>query len=387
MSGRQLRKDCRRFQNSILGNVCRGICFFSCLFCFLFPYTAQSNPAIPSPGEFQGKKLIVGTKLAPPFAFKDQAGNWEGISIELWKTLAAELKIDYDFKEYDLKGLLDAVETGSIDAAVAALSITAEREKQFDFTHPFHHSGLGIAVLQTQKNSWVAVFNRFFSVDFLRIVLALALLLLIVGLLIWFFERTKNLEQFGGSTLEGVGSGFWWSAVTMTTVGYGDKSPRTIGGRLVGLVWMFMAIIIISSFTAAITSTLTVHKIRSHVRGPDDLQQVMVGSMKDSTSAAYLASHQISFKDYPSVVDALKGLVTGDVDAVVYDAPMLRYLAATEMRDKVSVLHTIFENQQYGIGLPAGSRLREQINQRVPAIIAQEKWQGLLFHYLGKPAS
>ncbi len=107
-----------------------------------------------------------------------------------------------------------------------------------DFTHPFHTSGLGIAVLQGKKSSWLAVFNRFFSLEFLRVVLALALLLLFVGLLVWFFEKKKNQEQFGGSALAGVGSGFWWSAVTMTTVRYGDKAPKTFGGRIIGLVWI-----------------------------------------------------------------------------------------------------------------------------------------------------
>lgn len=369
--------------------LCRHLIPTLCLFFFVFylmlPQGAGAEPGSPGPRGFQGKKLIVGTKEAPPFSFKDPAGKWKGISIELWDTLAQELNLSYEFKEYDLKGLLTAIEDRSIDAAVAALTITAEREKRFDFTHPFHTSGLGIAVIQTRKNSWQAVFNRFFSLDFLKIVLTLALLLLAVGLLVWFFERRKNQDQFGGGTLAGIGSGFWWSAVTMTTVGYGDKSPQTIGGRLVGLIWMFMAIIIISSFTAAITSTLTVNQIRSPVRGPEDLHRVSVGSMDHSTSATYLDAHHISFQDYPSVEKALQGLVAGEVDAVVYDKPMLRYLAARDLQSKVHVLAAIFGKQQYGIGLPTASALRERLNQKIPEIIGEEKWQDVLFHYLGEP--
>ncbi|WP_320044731.1 ion channel [uncultured Desulfobacter sp.] len=74
--------------------------------------------------------------------------------------------------------------------------------------------------------------------DFLEVIFTLFMLLLLVGFLIWFFEKDKNREQFGGSPFSGIGSGFWWSAVTMTTVGYGDKAPRTVAGRFVGLIWM-----------------------------------------------------------------------------------------------------------------------------------------------------
>ena len=120
-------------------------------------------------------------------------------------------------------------------------------------------------------------------------VFALALVLLGVGLLVWWFERRKNPNQFGGNPAKGIGSGFWWSAVTMTTVGYGDKAPLTVGGRLVALVWMFVALIIISSFTAAITSSLTVTQLESAVKGPEDLPKIRVGAIENTTSESYLS--------------------------------------------------------------------------------------------------
>ena len=354
---------------------------------FIFQFivcTVLACPLLANPGV---KKVIVGTNQAPPFSFKDPTGQWTGISISLWKIMAEELGIESVFKEYDLPGLLAAVESKSIDAAVAALTITAEREKRFDFNHPFHTSGLGIAVLQIKRNPWMEVFHRFFSWEFLRVVLALALLLFCVGLLVWFLERKENQEQFGGSAIAGLGSGFWWFAVTMTTVGYGDKAPKSFGGRLIGIVWMFVAIVIISSFTAAITSTLTLNKIQSRVRGPQDLHRANIGSLKHSSSASYLDNNQIPFQDYASVNEALNGLLKGEIDAVVYDMPILRFLVAAEKTARLQVLGTRFERQQYGIGLPTGSPLREQINQLIPAILRRNEWQGILFRYLGESAS
>jgi polar amino acid transport system substrate-binding protein len=78
------------------------------------------------------KRLIVGTKVAPPFAMKNPDGTWSGISIDLWRAIANELNYSFKLRELDLQGLLDEVGTGKIDAAVAALTITAERERSID---------------------------------------------------------------------------------------------------------------------------------------------------------------------------------------------------------------------------------------------------------------
>ena len=113
----------------------------------------------------------------------------------------------------------------------------------------------------------MAIIKQIFSWTVLKIILASLLLLLLVGLAMWRLERKRNPEQFGGTTIEGIASGFWFSAVTMTTVGYGDKHPKTLGGRLVALFWMFVSVILVSVFTATITSLLTVKQLVPSIRG------------------------------------------------------------------------------------------------------------------------
>jgi ABC-type amino acid transport substrate-binding protein len=330
------------------------------------------------------RTLIVGTKEAPPFAMKNPKGNWTGISIDLWDKIATELDIPFTFKEMDLRGLLDGVANGSLDAAVAALTVTKEREQLFDFSHPYYVTGLGIAVALRNKSPWLAVFKRFFSAKFLGIVVSLIFLLLALSSLIWWFEHKRNPQQFGSSLSEGIRSGFWWSVVTMTTVGYGDKSPVTTGGRVVAIIWMFVAVIIISSFTATITSTLTVSKLESPVHGPNDLPEVIVGTVAQTTSEAYLRDRRLSFSSFETATEGLRSLNEGRIEAFVYDEPMLRYLVNKDFKGDLAVLDTTFERQYYGIALAQGSRLRESINYVLLEKIRATEWQDTLYKYLGK---
>lgn len=325
--------------------------------------------------------LVIGTKQAPPFSMKNAEGVWEGISVELWNKIAQDNGFLFEFREAELADLLEKVAAGELDACVAAITVTAEREGIVDFTQPFFLSGLAIAVRENGSN-WERVIQGFFSSGFLRIVAILSLVLFVSGFLVWFFERIKNPEQFGGSPARGIGHGFWWAAVTMTTVGYGDKAPKTFGGRMVALVWMFASLVIISGFTAAITTALTVGSLNVPVKGPHDLHAVRTGTVSGSTSMQYLAEEYISFREFETIHDALKALQSGRIDAVVYDEPIMRYMTASGGFRGVRVLEQSFRHEYYAIALPPGSPLTEKVNLSLLHYTASKQWRLVLFKYL-----
>lgn len=327
--------------------------------------------------------LIVAVKPAPPFVIKNPDGSFSGISIALWENIANELQLDFRYRETDLKTLLDGVAQGRFGAGVGAITVTAERETRMDFSQPFFTSGLGIAVASSESPGWWLVARRFLSAEFLTAALALIAILLLAGLLVWFFERHQNEEQFGGKTGQGIAAGFWWAAVTMTTVGYGDKSPQTLGGRLVGVVWMFTAIIIISSFTASIASSLTAGKLTARINGPEDLANARVASLPDSTSAAYLQGNSVGFNAFDGLPAALDALAAGNVDAVVYDAPLLHYYIQQRDDDGLMVLPGMFERQDYAFALPEDSPLQEAVNRQLLVLTSEPAWENMLSRYLG----
>ena len=330
-----------------------------------------------------GRTLIVGTKEVPPFAMKNSEGTWTGVSIDLWQQIASELSLSFEFRELDLQGLIDGVADGSLDAAVAALSITAEREEICDFSHPYYVTGLGIAIAPKHKTPWLVVLKKLFSRHYLKVVSGLCVLLLALGTIIWRFEHKRNPEQFGGGTAAGIGSGFWWSAVTMTTVGYGDKAPITLGGRVVAFIWMLLAIIIVSVFTATITSSLTVAHLDVSVKGPQDLPKVRVGAIANTTGETYLQDNLISSTSYKTALEGLRAIKAGAIEALVYDSPILRYLIHDGFQGELEVLPHIFHREDYGIALPKGSSLREPINRVLLEKIHGHEWQDIVHQYLG----
>lgn len=327
--------------------------------------------------------LTVGVKVAPPFVIDDGNHHYHGLAIDLWQEVAADHGWNYRFQPYDLDGLLDAVSDGTVDVGLGAITATAARQQRMDFSHILTSSGLGIAVRDEQREGWLAVVQGLVSPAFLKVIGTLSLLLLVIGVLMWLFERRHNPEQFGNGRARGIFSGFWWAMVTMTTVGYGDVAPRTVPGRLIGMVWMLTALMVVSFFTASITSALTVGQLSMRVRNVDDLASLRVASVPGSTSAAWMTSHQLPMAAADSVDEALTRLAAGKVDAVVYDAPLLRYDIRQHFAGRLRVLPLVLARQDYAFALPRNSPLRTDINSSLLRRINRSDWRDRVERYIG----
>lgn len=333
-------------------------------------------------GLAQTEPLTVAVKDAPPFVIPQGDGSFTGISIDLWELLAEDLDLEYSFVEYDLPGLLAAVEAGEVDAGIAAITVTRERESVLDFSHPYFETGLSIAVSQNQGGLLAGV-QSIFSQELLLAVLSLAALLLVIGLLIYLLERKANPEEFGGGLLRGVGEGFWWAAVTMTTVGYGDRSPKTHGGRVLGLIWMFSSLIILGGFIAAFTAALT-FQVGSRVETLDDLRGLNVGVLAVSATEAFLETERIDSSPYDTVEAALEAVDAGELDAVVHDDGILQYLVNEQFAGQLEILPRLYDRQFYAAALPPESELRESLNRDLIALLRSPEWQEVLTRYLGE---
>jgi polar amino acid transport system substrate-binding protein len=351
---------------------------------------ASQEPALPPTGA--RTHLVVGLIHSPPFCIRGENSSWSGISVELWQWIAADLGIDTEFRESTITGLFDDLAPGRpLDLSIGALTITAEREDRLDFSESFYLSGLAVAVKSVPSaGGFLGWLERVFVWNFWRIVAALLASLALVSLMIWALEHKSNPKEFGGDgkAHRGIGSALWWSAVTMTTVGYGDIAPRSPAGRMVAIAWMFASLLLVSWFTASMASILTAERLDAGagaftVRGPDDLRRLHVGVIAGTSSEDYLTRRQIDFLRLTQK-ELFDALLSGRVQAVLADAPTLRYLARSEAYvGKVTVLPQIFQAEPYGIALRDGSPWRKPIDRALLHRLEAPAWRDLLYRYLG----
>jgi polar amino acid transport system substrate-binding protein len=329
----------------------------------------------------QPVQLRIGMKESAPFTMKDADGNWVGISAELWQQIAQDLQLSYEIEERDLKGLLAGVQDGSLDMVVGALTITEEREALFDFSNSFFNTGLSIAARKEQAG-FTTILRSLFNWQLLRVVLLLSAGLIAMSLLVWFFEkRHPHNPQSHQQAVHGVGWSLWWAIITL--IGYEDRQPISFGGRFLAIVWMIASVVGVSILTAVLTSVMTVSRLENSIQGPEDLFRVQVASLEASTSASYLDRQRIVYQRYPSILEGLQAVADGEVDAMVYDQPLLRYLVLNNFKDQLEVLEVSFEPQNYAFALPEGSSQREAINRTILKFTSQDSWRDLQFRYLG----
>lgn len=352
------------------------------VFLLLVATSHTRHAAAQDAAQAEPQKFRVGTKVSPPFALKRIDGTWTGISIELWRHIATDLGIEYEFYEYEIPAIIDKLEAGELDAGVAAISITAQRDERIDFSHSYYATGLGVAVLrQREPNLWRLTQNLMTKRLFV-ILSGLMLLAIVAGVIFWKFERKNNEGLFGGRATKGMSMGIWWATIML--LGHKGVMPSTVVARILAVVVMITSIVAVSALTGVIASAITVAQIGHVVRHPDDLRHFRIATVAASTSVEYLHERHLNYKEAATVELALKSLTTGAADAVVYDLGMLKYQRSNSFAGEIEVLPIRFNEQLYAIGIPPNSPLREDLNRALLKYTASDDWSDVLYRYMGE---
>ena len=327
--------------------------------------------------------LRVAIKPVEPFVLADLKTP-AGYSVDLWTRVAQRAGLPFEFVPMKTTPeILAALKDGTADVAVGAISITADRETAFDFSHSYFESGLQILVNVDASRSGLSAFSGLFKADVLKVIGILVLALLVNSHLLWLMERRRNPDEFPGAYAAGVWESAWWSVCTLITGGCENKSPAGVAGRLVAVVWMAAGVGLFSYITATIASTMTVNTLTSEIRTLSDLRGKSVGTVEGSTAFAYLRKQGIDPVPFPDVAAACEAVAAGRVRAVVYDAPLLRYQMNSHRDARLQLVGAVFDKQDYGFALRPGSPYRKLINRALLSLQEDEvddeldhKWFG-----------
>ncbi len=330
-----------------------------------------------------GTVVRVVTKPLVPFVEIQDDGAVEGFSIDLWDEIASRNGWTTEWVQTETVGdLLDVVAGGGADAGIAGISVTREREELYDFSHPMFDSGLQILARADERRSITELVGGTLGASLLKFFVAVLLIIVISGHVVWLVQRRR--ADVPESYLKGVGHGMWISAATALAGDLAEGAPARPLGRLIAISWILMGVIALAVYTAALTSQLTVDSIDSEISGLADLGDAGVVTVEGSTSDLYLTRIGIEHDNVEAVDDAYALLRNSAADAVVYDAPVLRYFANTPSGAGLALVGSIFNPESYGIAFPVGSDLREQVNRALLDIRSDGTYERLVTRWFGE---
>ena len=197
--------------------------------------------------------------------------------------------------------------------------------------------------------------------------------------------RAERLQTTDATAREpyfpGVFRAMYWAATTLMS--QGDQAPRYWLARALAVLWMFVGIIFIASYTAQLTTTLTVQHIRGAINGPNDLPDKQVATLTGSSAVAYLEQHGVVVREFAQNRNVFQALLDGDADAVVEGSAGLDYYATHGGKDRVKMVGPEFNPNDVGFVFPVDSPLRRRVDGALLAMREDGTYQRIYDRWFG----
>ncbi|XP_041428386.1 glutamate receptor 2 isoform X1 [Xenopus laevis] len=360
----------------------------------------------------ENKTVVVTTILESPYVmFKKNADQFEGndryegycvdLAAEIARHCGFKYKLTivadgkYGARDAETKiwnGMVGELVYGKADIAIAPLTITLVREEVIDFSKPFMSLGISIMIKKPQKSK-PGVFS---FLDPLAYEIWMCIVFAYIGVSVvlflvsrfspyeWHteeFEDGRETQSNDSSNEFGIFNSLWFSLGAFMQQGC-DISPRSLSGRIVGGVWWFFTLIIISSYTANLAAFLTVERMVSPIESAEDLSkqtEIAYGTLDSGSTKEFFRRSKIAVFDKmwtymksaePSVF--VKTTAEGVVRvrkskgkyAYLLESTMNEYIEQRKPCDTMKVGGNL-DSKGYGIATPKQSPLRNAVNLAV----------------------
>ncbi|KAM5192549.1 glutamate receptor 2 isoform 1-T1 [Mantella aurantiaca] len=360
----------------------------------------------------ENKTVIVTTILEAPYVmFKKNADQFEGndryegycvdLATEIARHCGFKYKLTivadgkYGARDAETKiwnGMVGELVYGKADIAIAPLTITLVREEVIDFSKPFMSLGISIMIKKPQKSK-PGVFS---FLDPLAYEIWMCIVFAYIGVSVvlflvsrfspyeWHteeFEDGRETQSNESSNEFGIFNSLWFSLGAFMQQGC-DISPRSLSGRIVGGVWWFFTLIIISSYTANLAAFLTVERMVSPIESAEDLSkqtEIAYGTLDSGSTKEFFRRSKIAVFDKmwtymksaePSVFVKTTAEGVARVRkskgkyAYLLESTMNEYIEQRKPCDTMKVGGNL-DSKGYGIATPKQSPLRNAVNLAV----------------------
>ncbi|XP_051956555.1 glutamate receptor 4 isoform X5 [Xyrauchen texanus] len=361
----------------------------------------------------ENRTVIVTTIMEGPYVMLKK--NWElydgneqyegycvDLAFEIAKHIGIKYKISivpdgkYGARDPETKiwnGMVGELVYGKAEIAVAPLTITLVREEVIDFSKPFMSLGISIMIKKPQKSK-PGVFS---FLDPLAYEIWMCIVFAYIGVSVVLFlvsrfspyewhteepeEGTEGLPSDQPPNEFGIFNSLWFSLGAFMQQGC-DISPRSLSGRIVGGVWWFFTLIIISSYTANLAAFLTVERMVSPIESAEDLAKqtdiaygtLDSGSTKEFFRRSKIAVYEKMWSYMKSAEPTVFTKTTAEGVARVrkskgkyaflLESTMNEYTEQRKPCDTMKVGGNL-DSKGYGVATPKGSQLRTPVNLAV----------------------
>uniref|UniRef100_A0A8C2CWG5 Glutamate receptor n=1 Tax=Cyprinus carpio TaxID=7962 RepID=A0A8C2CWG5_CYPCA len=320
----------------------------------------------------------------------------KGFCIDILKKIAKSVKFTYDLylvtngkhgKKINgtWNGMVGEVVLKNAHMAVGSLTINEERSEVIDFSVPFIETGISVMVSRSNGTVSPSAFLEPFSADVW--IMMFVMLLLVCAIAVFVFEyfspvgynrRLIDGREAGGPSFT-IGKAIWllWGLVFNNSVPV--QNPRGTTSKIMVSVWAFFAVIFLASYTANLAAFMIQEEYVDQVSGlsdkkfqrPNDFSPpfrfgtVPNGSTERNIRNNYREMHSYMVKFHQRNVDeALYSLKTGKLDAFIYDAAVLNYMAGRDEGCKLVTIGSgkVFASTGYGIAIQKDSGWKRQVD-------------------------
>ncbi|CAN4100036.1 unnamed protein product [Withania somnifera] len=303
--------------------------------------------------------------------------------------------VPYDFVPFpivhsptsqDYDDLVHRITSKEYDAVVGDVTILASRSEYVDFTLPFSESSISAVVPvrnDDRKNAWI-----FLKPLKGELWIATGALFIFIGFVVWVLEHRVN-KEFRGPKRKQIGMIFWFSFSTLVFA-HREKVTSNLT-RFVLIVWVFVVLVLTSSYTASLTSMLTVQQLQPTITDLNDLIKngeyvgYQEGSfVKDVLKRMNFDSSKLrSYRTLEEYNDALsRGSINGGVGAIVDELPYLRLFLNKYCR-KYIMVGPMYKAAGFGFAFPKGSPFVPDVSRAVLKVVEGEFMNKIIQKWFG----